>query len=159
MMAQDSAAQPYLTEFHAEILLVTDHALWRFTERWRKQFPDRLLKDPREKIENLLAEAVEERLDPVIRVKRLIANDFIPAQYFYTRGWRFIVSILEGIPVLLTIERDIFGFERRLPPWKPPKTPRRLRKQRRRAHKARRFSIYLLHARFSFQASQRIRGF
>lgn len=96
-------------KFRGESLVVTNHALKRFLERW-PQYQMRPSKDPLDILERLLNKAKEERLDPVATVKRLLNNKMKDAEYFMNSGWRFVIvrDHANAIPRLVTIERSSF---------------------------------------------------
>lgn len=53
----------------------------------------------------LLARAVPEVMDPVYRVKKLMAHGFQDSQAFVYSGWRFIIAETDNGKILKTIER------------------------------------------------------
>ncbi len=82
-----------------EDIIITNHAIERFTERFAK-FSKTPLNNPEATIRKLLAKAEPEEINPVHRVKRLITNGFQESNYLIRGEWRFVLT---G-NVLLTVE-------------------------------------------------------
>lgn len=78
--------KPFLVSCKKGDVFFSEHAVRQFVARWKKHFPRTPLQDYEEKIIELFEAASEENVDPVIRVKRLISNQFRPANYFYHKG-------------------------------------------------------------------------
>ncbi|MBI5153072.1 MAG: hypothetical protein HZA36_01270 [Parcubacteria group bacterium] len=53
-----------------------------------------------------MSESQLENLDPAVRVRRLLANKFVSAEYFYYRIWRFVLIDGEGGKILVTAEHQ-----------------------------------------------------
>lgn len=86
--------------------VITDHAIERFTERFRERYPDEELVDPDKTIVELLSRAKEDgAIGSGMKVKRLMAHKYEEVRYFSNDGWRFVVVEDGDKFVILTIER------------------------------------------------------
>ena len=77
---------------------ITRHAWLRFLKRWPGEPPACY----RTELIRLVAAAGEENLG-YGAVVRLLQNNYVPAKYFISEGWRFVTD--EEVTTVLTIER------------------------------------------------------
>ena len=127
--------RPHLVECERGCVLISAHAIKQFTDRWPIRYNGEPLQDPIEKIVELFCQSKIENLEKFVRMTRMLNNWDRPAKYYYRSGWRFVVDNSAaannlGIVLIITIEIDSFGFERRRRARVgPTKLPRRFQKK------------------------------
>jgi len=98
-----------LWNFKGEELIVKDHALTRFIERWPK-YSGITLREPVKVMKRLFFAAHSEDVGILFRAYRLIgARKPIIADYYRYERWRFVVIRDGGERLLVTAELDNWG--------------------------------------------------
>jgi len=94
--------------FHEEELCVTTHAIQRFIERFAETHPrGEKLKKPLRTIRKLINISVKMEIDPKHRLRRLLNNQCVPAEYWiHPSGLRFVIvdDYQDERKVLITVE-------------------------------------------------------
>lgn len=85
-------------------VVFTHHALERFSERFGmiNGVPPR---NPERTATRLLADALEDELSDRVRFERLMRNGCKEVKYYFSQGWRFVITEEELRLVVVTIER------------------------------------------------------
>ena len=98
-----------VVDFLGKPLTVSDHAVKRFAERWRFFSPvDPLPINFLKTLTKLLHNAKLEDMNARGRLKRLLNNRCIQAEYWINSGWRFVIVQKNGQKELTTVERNTF---------------------------------------------------
>ena len=97
-------------EIEKKKVILTNHALVRFSERIANLNKGQEPKKPIKTISRLFQQAKEETMRPRGRLKRLLDNHCIEARYFIFEGWRFVLVEVEDRYDVVTIERDLFAI-------------------------------------------------
>ena len=127
--------KPHLVECKRGFVLISAHAIKQFTNRWPIRYNGEPLQYPIGKIIEFFCQSKVENFEKFVRITRMLRNDGRPARYYYRSGWRFVVDDSAvannlGIVLIITIEIDSFGFERRRRARVgPTKLPRRFQKK------------------------------
>ncbi len=83
---------------------ITDHALERFIERL--SFNDReLAYSPIRNLKKLFLESQPEKIRDDVKVRRIISNKFVLAEYYSYENLRFVIVEEDGYNILVTVER------------------------------------------------------
>lgn len=84
----------------------TRHAVLQFLKRLKyinQIYPP---KDVKKTLRKLIYKAEVEEIDPIMKVKRLLNNGCIEAEYLVNNGWRFVViKAPKQYKIVLTVER------------------------------------------------------
>jgi len=87
-------------------VVVTDHAVERFVERYR-MFEEEELDNPLARLQTVIADAQQVQLPPKLEFKRLINHRGKKVTYYQQGRWRFVLTTGEDPQRLLTVEWDI----------------------------------------------------
>lgn len=115
--------------------LFSAHSIKQFMVRWYIRHHEQITAEEAViKMTSLFEGSKEEHLHRLVRVKRLIRNQGREARYFYINGWRFVIEKSDitnciGVTLVLTVELDKYGFQRKLPNRPKKSMPKRFRKK------------------------------
>lgn len=88
-----------------ENIIFSKHSILQFLFRYKNEFGV-TLKKPEKTAGKLLTKAViDEDMEQKYRLKRLLNNRIVPADYFVSSGWRFVIIKEDDKSKVVTIER------------------------------------------------------
>ncbi len=98
-----------IAELEGKKVVLTNHALCQFSDRYAQLNEDQAPLEPIRVIATLFKEADEKKLSKMARLKRLLNNRGVDARYFIFKNWRFVLVENDESFSVVTIERNKFA--------------------------------------------------
>ncbi len=99
-------------ELEGKKVVLTAHAIERLVERMAKLNKGQVPKEPEKIALKMFPQTEEEMLPPLGRLRRLLNHKGEDARYFIYEGWRFVLVERADHYDVVTIERDMFAFQK-----------------------------------------------